>query len=243
MRNRMLYRGWLGLISTIGLLLTIWSFSQIATGDQRLSFLMLLAAALMAERAATTVAISSKTGVTYEVGTAICLATLPLYGPAATIAAVSATACALWILTPQDPVTWKRSWSQLGYNVGMQSMAAAAASIGFTLIAGWLPLDTVAAQFAPWLVAALLYDQGNLWLLIVILRLQHGESFPPLGFWRQNWWPALTNILLVSLGGSLVAWTVVQWGEPGLLLLIVPILSGVYAFHQYGQQMSAAPHA
>jgi diguanylate cyclase (GGDEF)-like protein len=91
----------------------------------------------------------------------------------------------------------------------------------------------------PWLVAALVYNELNLWLLIGILCLQHGSTIHPLVIWREEHWSTQIDVILMTVGGALLAFATSHYGWLGLTVFFVPIALSAYAFRLYVQQMQA----
>ena len=50
------------------------------------------------------------------------------------------------------------------------------------------------------MVGAIVGDQVNLWLLIVIIYLVHGTK--PMQVWRENRWAIPINVLVMSAGDA-----------------------------------------
>ena len=200
------------------------------------SLLLILILAVFSEIAATSVSVSEQ-GITFEVGTAVSMALIPLFGPGA--AAVSAAACSLgiWIIQPSNRTTWKKNWEQLSFNIGMHSIAIFIAGIVFINVQEMLGAHTFWGQFIPWIVAAVLYDQLNFWMLMVIIRLKQGPSVQPLAIWNENLWAVPINIIILSVGGGVLATAIAQFGLTGILVFFLPIVLSAYAFRLYVRQM------
>lgn len=88
--------------------------------------------------------------------------------------------------------------------------------------------DSLPGQILPWLVGAIVGDQVNLWLLIVIIYLMHGTK--PMQAWRENRWAIPINVLVMSIGGGLLALAVQQFDLLGVAIFFLPILLSAYSF-------------
>lgn len=213
-------------ISLAGLLLVIWGLVQFPTYDQPSIFILLVALAIVAQLA------STSAEVTFEVSTAISLATVPLYGPAAAAVVAAAAHAGLWLMNlRKERSQWKGSWEQLGFNAGMSSIAVFVAGLIFLTTANLLGTDTLLGQTVPWLVAAIIGDQINIWLLIIILVIQHRVR--PLAFWRDNRWAMPINVMVMGVGGGLLAASVYSFDILGVAIFFLPIFLSAYAFRLF----------
>lgn len=238
--NRLnLYRAYLVGVSGLGIFLVILGLSQLSTFEPPLNFLLLLVLAAISEMAATSAPVSDRAGITYHVGTAVSLATVPLYGPLAAAVAVALSNLSLWLLKPADQTTWKKSVPQLAFNVGMHSLAITAAGYVLLALQNALGPNTPLGATLPWFVSALVYAFLNLWLLIGILRLQHGPKINPWQLWQENRWASSIDVFVMSIGGGLLAFAVARYDRLGILIFFLPIFLSAYAFRLYVRQMQA----
>src|SRR5687768_254889 len=153
--NRLnLYRAYLVGVSGLGILLVLLGLSQVSTFDPPLNFLLLLVLAAISEMAATSAPVSDRAGITYHVGTAVSLATVPLYGPLAAAVAVAVSNLSLWLLKPTDQKTWKKSLPQLAFNMGMHSLAITVAGYVLLALQNALGPNTLLGATLPWFVGA-----------------------------------------------------------------------------------------
>ena len=235
--SKKVFRFYLWLVSLSGVVLLIWSLVQVPAYEQALLFFLLLGLAIFGQFLATSVAISSKAGVTYQITPAVALAAVPMFGPSAAILIDAAAAISIWLLKSENKTTWKRSWSQLAFNTGMNSVAMFAAGFVLQLSRSWLGAETILGASLPWLLAALTNDQVNLWLLSGILYLQHERQIPLFNFWRQNLWAVPISVLLMTFGGALIAFALDQYGWLGAVIFFLPIVLSGYAFRLYIRQV------
>lgn len=81
---------------------------------------------------------------------------------------------ALWIISVRtDRPPWNKALRRLGFNTGMSAIATFLSGLVF-LGLGNLIGETLIALSIRWLITAVVADQANLWLLIVVLHLQLG---------------------------------------------------------------------
>lgn len=231
------YVVYLILVSILGTVLAVRGILDFPGYDGKFDFLLLLALASATQIAATSMSVSSRRGITYTFGPAVSLATVPFYGPAAAAFIEAATATVLWVIKPADGDAWKKSWRQLGFNAGMSSISIYAAGVVFLAARQFLGADTIAGATLPWLLAAIVNDQLNLWLLIGILRLQNGAEVKPLAVWKENAWTVPTGILTVSIGGGLIALALERFDWLGVVIFFLPILLSSITDRLYLKQM------
>ena len=226
------YQVYLLTISLLGVCLAVLGFVQLST-QQFASFILL---ALLAAAVQSTATLTFK-GVDFSVSSAVSLAAIPLFGPApASIIAIVAE-LALWIISVRtDRPPWNKALRRLGFNTGMSAIAIFLAGIVFHGLVGWLG-DNVIALTISWIATAVVADQANLWLLIIVLHLQLG--IPPLEVWREHRWAVPLNVLVSALGGAILSLAVAQFNLLGVLIFFLPIAASAYAFRMYVRQAEA----
>ncbi len=230
---------YLAVVSLLGFLLVAWGVALFPSYIPQQNFILLTILAAVAQIATTSVPVSEKAGITFEVGTAVTAAAIPFYGPVAASLIVALSSFSAWFLKSQNQTTWKKSWRQLSFNMGMVSISMFTAGSVFTLLETTLGADTLLGQIVPWICVAIINDQINLWLLIIMLRLQHGNQVNPLKIWRENRWAAMINILVISIGGGFLAFATKQYDWIGIVVFFLPIVLSTFAFRLYVRQMQA----
>lgn len=223
-------------ISVIGLSVVFWGFYQFPTILAKSSLLLIIFLAILANIFASSAILSDKS-VVIEIGTAVTLSIIPLFGPAA--AAISAAACSIgiWLIFPSKENSNKRNWEQLAFNSGMFSLAMFIAGVVFIYMQQALGVNTILGQIIPWLAAAIVYDQLNFWLLMGIIRLKHGTAVKPFAIWRENLWAVPINIIILSVGGGVLAFAATRLGLVGIVVFFLPIVLSAYAFRLYVNHM------
>lgn len=197
--------------------------------EQPIIFLLLFTLAILAQITSTSLIGGS---VTVEVSSAVSLATVSLYGPfAAGVVAAGALTTLSIISLHASWSGWPRAIERIGFNVGMGATAMFMAGILFQFTTQWLGSDTMWAQLFPWILAAVINDQVNLWLLIGILHLQSGVK--PLEIWHQHKWAVPINVLVMSVGGGLLTIAVRQFNFLGIAVFFLPIVMSAYSFRLY----------
>lgn len=213
------------LVSGIGLGLAAMGATQISTFERPLIFALLLALAVLAQFAAT------GAEVTFEVSSAISLATVPFYGPAAAALVATTASFSIWLIKRIEESDWKGSWEQLAFNTGMSSVSVYVAGLVFLGLQSWLGTSTFGGAVLPWVAAALVADQLNVWLLIGILTLQQGVN--PVEFWKDNRWAMPINVVILSAGGGILAMAVQEFDALGIAIFFLPVFLSAYAFRLY----------
>lgn len=220
---RSAYSAFLSILA-IGLL--AWSIFQMPTYNPLLSFFLILLLAVLTQSTVTSLVGGM---VSVSVSSAISLAAVPLYGPVAGALVAMAAEVGLWFISIRtDNPGWKRAAERLGVNAGMNGTAAFLAGMVLQTTAQWLGADTLLGQTIPWLLAALVGDQVNLWLLTVIIYLAHGVR--PYEVWKENRWAIPINVLVMSVGGGLLSLAVQQFGLLGVAIFFLPIVLSSYSF-------------
>jgi signal transduction histidine kinase len=209
---------------------------RIPTYENPLNFFLLICLAAISQMAVTYLSVGENK-IAYEVGTAVSLAAVPLYGPVAATVVAAASGFSFWLFTNRKKTLLQRNWQQLAFNIGMLGVAI--------LIAGSVNLELIVQRdMSPWiiglvwLVTAVIVDQLNLWLLIILLRLLRGSRFKPLHFWHQNRWAMLVNVGVLTMGGFLLSTAVTKFDSLGIIIFFLPILLSSISFKLYVNKMS-----
>lgn len=170
-----------------------------------------------------------------DVSTAVSMATVALYGPFAgsLVAACAATAVILNTLRLNWP-GWQGAAERIGFNLGMVTIAIFVAGTVFTSTSTWLGDNAMLANTLPWLLAAVINDQLNLWILVMLLHLQSQAT--PVEIWQQHRWAIPINVLIMSIGGGVLAFAVRQFDFIGIAIFFLPIVLSAYAFRLYVNQ-------
>ena len=220
---------YLAVISILGFVLVVGGIVQVPTYDPLLLFTLLLLLAVASQITSTSLVGGS---VTVEVSTAVSLAVVSLYGTTAAglVAASAVTAVALPSLRTNWP-GWKGAAERIGFNIGMSTIAIVAAGLIFQLTSTALAGTPVLAATLPWLLAAIVHDQVNLWLLIGLLHLQN--KIPPLEIWLEHRWAIPINVLVMSVGGGILAVAVQQFNFLGIAIFFLPVVLSAYSFRLY----------
>lgn len=195
-------------------------------------FLLLLLLAIVAQVTSTSLIGED---VTVEVSTAVSMAVVALYGPvlASFVAGLAATAVILNTLYRNWP-GWLRAIERLGFNLGMVTISMFVAGYFFEGAQNFLGPNSIPGLILPWLIAAIINDQMNLWLLIGILHLQ--SQARPVDIWHQHKWAIPINVLVMSVGGGVLSFAVRQFDVIGIGIFFLPIVLSAYAFRIYVNQ-------
>ncbi|MGB1252653.1 MAG: sensor histidine kinase [Candidatus Promineifilaceae bacterium] len=226
---------YVNLISVSGVVLLIWSVITLADEENLSSLLILSLLTALATVTPTWFQVNNATMV-YEVGSAVVMSAIPHFGIEGVIFAIAISAATFWIHT-----VWQKGLKGriflLPYNLGIQGLAVAAAAAFFHIyvtLAGngfWFVLG--------WALTAILFDQLNVWLVIVGFYVRDPQNTDLLDLWRGNRWAMLLNILILILGGGILAFSLENYGMLGLGIFFLPILLSALAFQLYSGQIRA----
>jgi signal transduction histidine kinase len=225
-----LRRIYLVCVSIACVLILAAAMAQLPTYDNLLIFFLLIALATVAQFVSTLA--SAK--IIYEVGMAISIAAVPIFGPlgAAMVAMTSFTAH--WLIYNRNGLPgWRKSLEQIGFNGGMYGLTMLLAGLTFTTVLGWFdPSAPVLVMYLfSWLVAAVVADQVNLWLLAFMVYLQHNLS--PREMWWENRWAMPINVLVTAAGGGALAYAIQELGLVGMFVFFLPVFLSAYSFQIY----------
>lgn len=217
------------IVSLVGSLFIIYGFWTIPDYDEPVIFALLVFLAIGAQIAATNLFTED---VTVGVSTAVSMATVPFVGPfAAAIVAVAAEISVSLISIYRNNPGRRRSLERIGFNAGMGSISIVIGGTVYLFTQNLLGTDTPLAQTLPWLLGAIVTDQVNIWLLITMIYLQHGA--PPLAVWKENRWAMSIDIIVISVGGALLAVAVREFGWLGVAIFFFPIFLSAFSFGLY----------
>jgi len=226
-------------ISLVGLLPAIWGLLQFTSHEPLNIFVLLIALAAISAFATTSATVSDNVGITYQIADAIAIAAVPTFGLSGGAIVIAIGNLSVWLLKPTNQTTWKKSWSQLAFNSGMQGISLFIAGSILLLLRSVLGTETLWAQIASWLLAALVYEEVNNWLLIGILSLQHGRSISPWQVWKEDRWATQIAAPTVGMGGGILAYAIERFDWIGVAIFFLPIVLSAYAFRLYVRQMQA----
>lgn len=231
------FRIYLLFIGILGISVLLLGIGQLVHDVPEYSFYLLAVLAVVAALAPMSVAVSEDAGINYGVGPAVSLAAIPTFGAAAAAIIVAIYSLAVWLGRPADRKTWKKSGRQLLFNTSMHALAIYCAGLTFLAIHHVLPAGSIWQIVLPWIPAAIVYEEVNIWLLIGILRLQNGPAIQPLAIWREERSTSQIIILASALGGGTLGYAVERYGIEGAIAFFWPILLSAYAFRLYVGQM------
>lgn len=224
-------------VSGLGFALIVWGLILSPTYSPISVFLLLVVFAAVAQFATTSVPVSDTAGITFEVGTAVAMAAIPFFGPAAAAVIVAFSSLTIWVVKSRNEVTWKKSWRQLGFNTGMWSIAIFGAGLFFGYFNNYLHASNLFVQMLLWAATAFVNTELNFWLLVVMLRLQHGNQVKPAKLWQENQWATLIDFLLKAIGSGFLIFATRTYGWIAIAAFFLPILLSSISFHLYVRQM------
>lgn len=222
-RTRLIYSAFLSLL---GIAIVVGGGLQFPTYVQPLNLFLLLFFAIATQ---STMTYMVGGNVIVSVSDAISYAAVGLYGPVAAAMIAAISELGLWLISIRsDKREWPHKIERLGVNSGIHGFSILLAGFTFVAIRNWLGDETLLGLTMPWFIGAIVGDQLNFWLLTVIIYLANGIK--PLDSWRENRWAVPMNVLVMSIGGGLIALAVVQFGLLGLAIFTLPIVLSAYSF-------------
>lgn len=223
---------YLWLTSVIGFALVVSGFALLPQTDSLLIFALLFVLAVAAQATSTFLVGGD---VIVEVGTAVSMATVSLYGPiAASVVAAAGVTTVTLINLQRNWKGWKGAAERISFNVGMSAIAIFLAGLTFEAVSAVFPPDTFITIVLAWIVASVVNDQINLWLLIGLLHFQSGIK--PLDIWHQHKWAIPINVMVMSVGGGVLAFAIQQFDIIGIGIFFLPIALSAYSFRLYVNQ-------
>ncbi|MFK7805323.1 MAG: sensor histidine kinase [Anaerolineae bacterium] len=231
------FQTYLASVTVAGLVLIALGLFTVQNIALPISFGVLLILAAFSEIATTTVRVG-QTGLTFGVGTSVAIATIPVFGPGLAVLVVALTNIGAWLLKPKNDITWKRSWSQLGFNIGMHTISIFISGYLYVIIRSLLPSNELWAFLIPLFPASITYTYLNLAMVIGIIRLQNGPKIQAKEIWKDNTWAARIDILISAVGGCMLAYATINFEWPAILVFFLPIALSAYAFRLYVRQMN-----
>lgn len=238
-KKRFWYLLYLVGVSLAGLILIGWGIYSLSSYEPRLRYLLLLLFAAIAQIMTTSLPVSEKAGITYDIGGAVSIATIPFYGLPGAALMIALSSLSMWLVKSSDETTWKRSWRQLFFNLGMHSLSIVLSGmIYFGLRNLLVPITfTAVSAVVPWFIAGFAYGQFNIWILIGILRLQHGAEIYPWEIWRENRWALAIDAIVMIVGGGFLAFALDKYDLIAVGVFFLPIFLSSFAFRIYIRQM------
>lgn len=233
------YHAYHALISILGVALLVWAGISLLGASNSGPLLLLIGLAAVSAAATTSAFVEDEVSISYTVGPAVAMAAVPAYGPEAAVLINAAHTLVMWGIKPANKTTWKKSWHQLAFNVGMHNVASVLAGGVLVLCRGWLGETTLLGQTLPWLVAAYLYEESNFWLLVGILRLQYGSSIQPIQMWREDYWATQIGTLVTTFGSGILAYAISHYNAVGIVIFFLPSALSAYAFRLFVRRMRA----
>lgn len=230
-----LYKIYLYSVIMIGCCIFYFTFSQ-SMGIMNPTLLTLvITLSIGAQLIATSISNATGGTITHEVGTAISLAAVPTFGLGGGVVIVLAALVGLSIFQPRKNSIW--DLPKFFFNSSMMIISISAA--GWTLL---LVIETwenlfLMTEVLSWLTAAVVYSILNLCLLIGIIRLQHGNKVSARKLFKENLWAMTIDILIMSVGGKLLSYSIEQYDVLGVIAFFLPIILCAFAFQVYAAKV------
>ena len=232
-----LFSIYLGGVIGIGSLLLALSLLRVPAYRPALHFALLVGMVLAATWTTSSSTVSEKTGITYEIGSVVALASVLAFDPWAAVLLNSLFNILVWAIKPSDKRTWKKSLSQLGFNLGMQNIAIFLSGWLIVFLYSLIDQSPIPLGWLVWLLAGVIYTQINFGLLVIILRLQHGSEMRPWEMWKSQLWAVQLSSIVLAVGGWILNYGLLQYDWRGIAIFFMPTLLSAYAFRLYLNEM------
>ncbi len=226
-------------ISLLGILVIVPGVVQFKNYESQLVLVLVLILAGIAEFATFSFQVNQRSGITFSVGTAVSMSVLPFYGPFVAALATAVSHISIWAFKPKESVTWKHNLSHLFFNVGMHSISMFLAGNIFAGLQQGFGNNFLLANTLPWLLAAIINDQLNFWILMGMLWLQNGSTFTPITVWKEIRWAIPINISVAGVGGGVLAYAIANYNWVGVAIFFFPIILSAYVFRLYIRQVQS----
>ena len=230
---------YLVLVSVLGILIIVPGVVQFESYEARLVLVLVLVLAGVAEFATFSFQVNKKSGITFSVSMAVSMSVLPFYGPFVAALATTVSTLSIWIVKSKQNTPQKQSVRQLIFNIGMHSISMFIAGGIFTYLQQGFDGNWLLANTVPWLLAAVINDQLNFWILMGMLRLENGPSFTPFAIWKQIRWAIPVNIAVAGVGGGVLAYAIANYNWIGVAIFFFPIILSAYVFRLYLRQVQS----
>lgn len=221
---------YLALISVVGLLLIVAGLIHLPRRAQPFIFVCLLGLVVLIYRAVTLFAIDPYAAAVHPL---LYPQSLSFQGFLAAVVVAMAAYIGLWLSRSRSEAPSSGSGrNQLLLNLGVSSVAMLLAALIFNSTQTLLGVDSLAGQVGPWLAAAVVGQQARSWLWLIALYWRSGPR--PAGVrLGDNFWALPIHLLVMSLGGGLLALALREFDLLGMSIFFLPVLLAAYAFHLY----------
>ena len=236
---KLAYRVYLLIVCLIGLGFVCWGVINLQSYSPKLTLLLLLLLSAVAASISTADTLANP-GFVYGIQAAVGIAAVPFFGIGGACLVIAIYEICSWSIktrNEEEAKRWKKSWSQLAFNIGMHSTSIALAGAILMGIMGLLGRESILTMILPWLPAAFVYEVINFGILAGILRLQQGSSLDPIQLWKDDLWATQMGILITSFGGGVLALAISRYDSIGTLIFLLPILVSAFALRLYVRQM------
>ncbi len=224
-----LQRAYIWIVTLAGLLLFVWALTSLPSYVDYWLLAQLALLNIVAQFVASSVA---RQGLVFGVSHAVNLAAVGLFGVETGVLLALTASLSVWLLkTIRKQRSWRGSLEQLSFNTGMEAINIFISGWFLVGLQSMLPQEGWFGRFVPWIIAAVANDQGNLWMVALIVYLQ--KKLSPIKFVWQSGWAMPINITTGAVGGVLLATVTGALGSEGIMIFLFPLLLSGYSFNMY----------
>jgi two-component sensor histidine kinase len=226
-------------VSGLGIVLLLWSLSQLSSFPR--GVLLLVGLVVIAELTTTA---SLRPQILFSMSSAVCFATLLLFGPLPS--ALTAIAGGLAVTLVQEIIDRCQNRSRIGsallqralFNMAALGLAFFIAGEIYVVTSGTVGKVALFNNLLPMVLAVASTEIVNAALVVGVVSLQTGES--AFQIWKQNVsWAAPMNLLVMIVGGGGLALGYQIAGPLGLGVFSLPVVLPIYAYRLYVAQTKA----
>jgi signal transduction histidine kinase len=232
---RQSYFRYLVVVAAVGWSLAVWGMQDLRTSETGIAFALFLLLSIIAHIGTVRIEMPNS-NINYTVAPAVSMAVMFLNGIWIAAIVENVSMIAMWLIKSRDPKRWRKSLEQLAFNAGMGSVVIVAAGGVFWGIRQLVDGESLIVMGAAWLLAAVVFDQLNLWLVIGIIKLQN-PAVVAHQLWRDHWWASALNNAVLAVGGGVLAYAGFEFGWSGILVFFLPVLLSAFAFRLYASQI------
>ena len=244
------YNIFLGMVSIIGILLTITSLITVFQSGLPFNLILLMFLAALSAIVLAVRPVGEAGRYAYDVGSGLSIALLPLYGLSGSVLVSAIITISSWLLNQRSWGGWRKTAPQLAFNIGMLTIASSGAYLAYNAI-GRTPFPTERAEIVfGWLAAAIVYELVNRLLVAIMIKIRQQDVILKNALMPDGWSDALLTMVVNFVGAALVGYALLNFDWRGIVIFFIPVLisSLAYLIHvrnaaQYMEQLEAMVQA
>ncbi|MEW5985605.1 MAG: HAMP domain-containing sensor histidine kinase [Chloroflexota bacterium] len=214
---------YLALISVVGLLLIAAGLIHLPNSVQPFILICLLGLVALVYRGTTLLAADPYAAVANP------SLNSPFQGFLAAVVVALAAYIGLWVSRSREEAAGRRPFL---LDALVSSVAMVLAALVYSGAETLWGASSLAGRVIPWLAAAVIGHQTRSWLWLLVA---HGRNDPQAAGRSGGFWALPLHLLVMSLGGGLLALALREFDWLGASIFFLPVLLAAYAFHLYAR--------